>query len=293
MLIKGTHLMFKKFFEYIAMTFFAFFTALNYSVFVFPNKFAPAGIDGICTMVQDLLNINMGYLSLFVNIPLIIAAFFILSRDFAIKSTIFVVSFSLSIILLKSIDISRLHYVTNTGTSIVLSPIAAGTIRGILYAVTLRLNGSGGGIDIIAALIKKNKPHLNFMNILFFINMLIALSSYFVYDMMIEPVICSMLYSFINSNVSNSLRLSKIEAVKFEIIASDAQELCSDISSKTHQKATIINAQGAYTGNNRTIILCVAEKEKAPYVEDLILNYPDCVVFKSTVTNSISGIGYK
>lgn len=285
--------MFKKFFEYIAMTFFAFLTALNYSVFVFPNKFAPAGIDGICTMIQDISNINMGYLALFVNIPLIIAAFFILNRDFAIKSTIFVLSFSLSMILLKHIDISKFYYATNTGTSIVLSPIAAGTIRGILYSVTLRFNGSGGGIDIIAALIKKNKPHLNFMNILFFINMLIALSSYFVYDMMIEPVICSMLYSFINSNISNTIRLSKIESVKFEIITSDAQELCSDISSKTHQKATIIDAQGAYTGNNRKIILCVAEKEKAPYVEDLILKYSDCIVFKSTVSNSISGIGYK
>lgn len=285
--------MFKKNFEYITMTFFAFFAALNYSIFVFPNKFAPAGIDGICTMIQDISNINMGYLSLFVNIPLIIAAFFILNRDFAIKSTIFVVSLSLSIILLKYIDISSLYYVTNTGTSIVLSPIAAGAIRGIIYAVTLRFNGSAGGIDIIAALIKKNKPHLNFMNILFFINMLIALSSYFVYDMMIEPVICSMLYSFINSNISNTLRLSKLESVRFEIITSNAQELCSDISDKTHQKATIINAQGAYTGSNRKIILCVAEKEKAPYIEDLILRYSDCIVFKSTVSNSISGIEYK
>ena len=285
--------MFKKIFEYIAMTFFAFLAAVNYSVFVFPNKFAPAGIDGICTMIQDLSNINMGYLALFINIPLIIAAFFILSRDFTIKSTIFVVSFSLSIILFKYIDISRFYYATNTGTSIVLSPIAAGTIRGIIYAVTLMFNGSAGGIDIIAALIEKNKPHLNFMNILFFINMLIALSSYFVYDMMIEPVICSMLYSFINSNISNTLRLSKIESVRFEIITSNAQELCYDISSKTHQKATIINAQGAYTGSNRKIILCVAEKEKAPYIEDLILKYSDCIVFKSTVSNSISGIKYK
>ncbi|MBR3792225.1 MAG: YitT family protein, partial [Clostridia bacterium] len=58
--------MLKRFFEYMLMIIFAFLSALNYSVFIFPNKFAPAGIDGICTMIQDVSNISMGYLSLVV-----------------------------------------------------------------------------------------------------------------------------------------------------------------------------------------------------------------------------------
>ena len=72
--------MLKRFFEYMLMIIFAFLSALNYSVFIFPNKFAPAGIDGICTMIQDVSNISMGYLSLVVNIPLVIAAFPFVAR---------------------------------------------------------------------------------------------------------------------------------------------------------------------------------------------------------------------
>lgn len=285
--------MLKRFFEYMLMIIFAFLSALNYSVFIFPNKFAPAGIDGICTMIQDVSNISMGYLSLVVNIPLVIAAFLILNHDFAIKSTVFVISFSLWIILFKYIDISRLYYLTDTGTSIVLAPVAAGTIRGILYALILKFNGSAGGIDIIAALIKKNKPHLNFMNILFFINLLISLSSFFVYGMVLEPVICSILYSFINSYTSNNMRSASMnKTIKYEIITPDAKEVYEDILNKTNQSATIIDAQGAYTGTDTKIVLCVAKKEKAPYIEDLVLKHPGCVVFKSTVSNTISDIGY-
>ena len=33
-------------------------SAVNYAVFIFPNQFAPAGLDGLCTMFQDITGIN-------------------------------------------------------------------------------------------------------------------------------------------------------------------------------------------------------------------------------------------
>ena len=47
---------------------------VNYEIFVFPNAFAPAGINGLATMLQYLLHINIGYLSLLINLPLILLA---------------------------------------------------------------------------------------------------------------------------------------------------------------------------------------------------------------------------
>lgn len=265
----------------------AFFSAVNYSVFVFPNSFAPAGIDGICTMIQDISKINMGYLAFFLNIPLMIAAFFFLNKDFALKSTVYVISFSASLIFLKFIDISAFEYITDTGTSIVLAPIASGTIRGILYNYTLKLNGSSGGVDIIAALVKKKRPHLNLMNIIFFFNILVALSSYFVYGMKPEPVICSIIYSFLTSYTSNNIGSSENETVKFEIITPDSEKLCADISTALNQTATIMDAQGAFSGSDTKVIICVVKKIQVPQLEDIIAKYQNCVVFKTIVNNSV------
>ena len=55
---------------YLFIIFNGMLCALSYRLFVFPNKFAPAGIGGITTMVQYIFNINVGYLTLLINVPL-------------------------------------------------------------------------------------------------------------------------------------------------------------------------------------------------------------------------------
>lgn len=275
----------KSFIQFSVVMLLAFLSATNYAIFVFPNSFAPSGIDGICTMIQDVTKVSMGYLSFLVNIPLIIVAFFYLNREFAVKSTIYVLTFSISVIVLRHINISVFSYHTDTGTSIVLAPVAAGVIRGILYVLTLKLNASSGGVDIIAAILKKHKPHLDIMNIIFGINLLIALSAYFVYGMKFEPVICSIIYAFITSNISSSIRSSANETVKFEIITNDSERLCTEIANILQQTATVMDAHGAYSGTDRQMVMCVVDKTKAAHLEELLIEFPDAVVFKSIVSN--------
>ena len=276
----------KKFLTTLAMIGLAFVSAVNCCLFVFPGRFAPAGVDGVCTMIGDVLNINMGYFSLMANVPLIICALLFLNRDFAVKSTVFVLSFSLSVIFMKRVDFSA--YYLPVG---IFPPIAAGVIRGMLYFLTIKLNGSAGGIDIISALIKRKKPHLNLMTIIFVVNMTIAACSYFVYGMNFEPVICSVIYAFITSSVCDKLRGMGTETVKFEIITREPERLCAAITGNLHQKATIIDAHGAYSGDDTKMVLCVVKKKDVPYVEELIKREA-CVTFKSPVSDSIAGVTY-
>ena len=42
--------------HFCALTLIAVVMAFNYAIFVFPNRFAPAGLDGLCTMVQDVFD---------------------------------------------------------------------------------------------------------------------------------------------------------------------------------------------------------------------------------------------
>ena len=68
--------MVKKAFTYFAIVLTALMCAMNYQLFVFPNQFAPAGINGVATMIQYSLGINVGYMSLLINIPLAALVFF-------------------------------------------------------------------------------------------------------------------------------------------------------------------------------------------------------------------------
>jgi len=261
-------------------------SALNYAIFIFPNRFAPAGIDGICTMIQDITGISIGYLSLLVNIPLLIIAWIRLDRDYAIKNSVFILAFSAAAAILSEIDLSAFQYHTENSTSIVLAPIASGVIRGIIYAITLGLNGASGGIDIIAALIRRKAPHFNLMNIIFAINMSVSISSYFVYGHQLEPVICGILYFYITSQTSSHIQSTKKENAKIEIITPDATDLCNEITGTLQLSATVIDSHGAYSGTINKMVVCIAEKKHMPRIKAVVDHFPGAIYFISTVTES-------
>ena len=276
---------FKSFGSMLFIALLAAAAALNYAIFIFPNQFAPAGIDGLCTMVQYLSGISIGYLSLVVNIPLLIVAYIKLDREYTVRTTVFILVFSAVSAILSELDLSAFAYQTDH-TSIVLAPIASGVMRGIIYALSIKFNACSGGLDIIAALIRKKSPHFNLMNVIFTLNMVVVVISYFVYGYHLEPVICGILYFYIVSQTSSHIQLSGKENVKIEIITADAGALCVDITEKLHLRATVLDAHGAYSGNANKMVVCIAPKKAIPHIKDAVSHYPGAIYFESTVTES-------
>ena len=80
------HRLFKIIRSYSLVAVLAIVMALSYQLFVFPNAFAPAGINGLATMVQYLFDFSIGYMSLLINLPLILLA---LSPNAFIQTLIF------------------------------------------------------------------------------------------------------------------------------------------------------------------------------------------------------------
>ena len=106
----------KKVSTYLVIAGLALVCALNYQLFVFPNRFAPAGLNGICTMIQHLFHISVGYLSLLINIPLAIWIFFKVEKSIAVRSMLYVMVFSLTLLALDHVDLSAFAYETENGT---------------------------------------------------------------------------------------------------------------------------------------------------------------------------------
>ena len=68
--------------------------AFTYQLFIVKNNFAPAGINGIATMIQYKTGFSIGYMSLIINVPLCSLAYFFVNRDFAKKSLLFCLVYS-------------------------------------------------------------------------------------------------------------------------------------------------------------------------------------------------------
>ena len=277
----------KKGITYLLIIGLAMLNATSYQLFIFSNRFAPAGLNGICTMIQHIFGINVGYLSLIINFPLAIWTYFKVGRSMAVRSMLYVVAFSLSLIVLEWVDLSAFAYETANGTSKILGPLVAGLINGVVYSTLVRTSGSSGGTDFIAAIIHKDRPELNFFYSVFTINVLVASASYFVFDYQIEPVILCIMYSFMSTTVSDKMMRSGRSAVRCEIITDYPQEISADIISKLHHSATLLPAKGMYSGRETNILVCIVNKTQLAALSTIIKAYPRTFAVMSSVSEVV------
>ena len=265
----------KKAWTYLVIIFLALGASLNYEIFVFPNQFAPSGLNGICTMIQYITGISVGYLSLLINVPLALWCYFEVSKPMATRSMVYVITFSIGILILDRIDLSFLHYATENGTSKILGPLVAGVIQGYVYSILMKASAYTGGTDFIAAIVHKRNPNKSVLGFSFSINVFIAISSYFVYGYQMEPVILCILYSFMSSTVGERLQKSGKEAICFEIITDYALEITGDIIARTGHSTTLIPAVGMYSGKETNMLICVVNKSQAAAVTEICRSYPN------------------
>lgn len=273
----------KKVWTYFVIACLAFAAAVNYELFIFPNSFAPSGINGICTMIQHVFGISVGYLSLLVNIPLAIWVYVEVSKPMAMRSMVYVVVFSVALLILDHVDLSPFAYATDNGTSKILGPLVAGIIMGYCYNLLIKASAYAGGTDFIAAIIHKRNPNKSVLGMSFIMNAIVAVGSYFVYDFQMEPVILCIIYSFASSTVGERLTKSGREAIRFEIVTDHPGEISKEIIQKIHHTTTLIPAKGMYSGRETNVLICIVNKTQAATVSRIVRRYPRTFAIMSQV----------
>lgn len=273
----------KKVWTYFVIAAVAFFAAVSYELFVFPNAFAPSGLNGICTMIQYVSGISVGYLSLLINLPLALWCYLSVSRPMAVRSMVYVVVFSVSLLVLDHVDLSVIAYSTENGTSRIMGPLVAGIIMGFCYSVLIRASAYTGGTDFVSAIIHKHHPEKSVFSLSFTINAIVAIGSFFVYDYKMEPVIMCIVYSFASSTVGERFLKSGRSAMRFEIVTDHPDEVCSDIIQVLHHSATKVRAVGAFTGKETWIVMCVINNAQTEILANIVRKYPNTFAMMSPV----------
>ena len=258
---------------------------VNYELFVFPNAFAPAGINGLATMLQYLLHINIGYLSLLINLPLILLAWKKVDPDFARKTLAFVLAFSGATLLLGQLDLSGIAY--DSGSSAILGPVAAGVINGAVYGLTIRQNGSTGGTDIVAAWVRKKHPEASLVWLIFILNAAVAVLSFFVYGYQFEPVIPCLIYCYLSSSISDAILKGGKAAMKFEVITREPEELSHQLMEQLHHGVTVLQAEGMYSETPRYLLICVVNRHQVVQFQEVLTRFPGTFAYVSGVNETL------
>ena len=270
------------------ITFSAILLAFVYYVFIITNNFAPAGLNGIATMIQYKTGFSISYMSLLINVPLSVLAYFLVQKDFAVKTLLFSVVYSVSFLLLQN---SSLHFIQYNalGHVTIYAVILSGVIGGVVYGTCFRNNACTGGTDVVSRYINKIRPTANFFAVTFILNCIVAISSVFVYSegvLNYKPMALCILYCFLSSFVGNLLLKTTKTAYKFTVITPCNKELITEITTTLHHGCTEMDVTGSYTGTKRTLLICVINKHQLHDFQKILSKYPDVFSYFEVVNET-------
>ena len=276
----------KKIVTYLFIIFLGLVLALGYQLFVFPNDFAPAGLNGIFTMIQYVFGFKLSNASILLNIPLFIIVYFKVSKPFATRAMAFLLSFSGSLMLLDMVDLSAFVYDTTIST--LLGPAVGGMISGFCGYYMHQMGSCCGGTEYIAKLIHKKKPSFNLFSIMFSLNVVVALMSYFVYDYKIEPVLLCIIYSYFSSSIRDNMNRKHQSALRCEIVTDEGEVLGKEIIERLHHSVTKMPGKGLYTGKEKDVLVCILNPAQLNELTKIVNRYPGSFVTVSQV-NTVMG----
>lgn len=213
------------------------------------------GIPGIGQLIRsivlkysnyDLGNIFLGAFVLLMNIPTMILGFIGVSKRFTIYSFISVLIQATMLGFIPRIDFQ----ITDTFTLAVLG----GLLTGIGIGGSLRFGTSTGGLDIIAQYLSLRKGmSVGYVSLL--LNVLIALIGGFVYGsgaIVAYTVIRIIVTTLVTDKIHTSYNFLKVE-----IITKVPEKMYDEILVKLYRGVTILKAEGAYSHDEKSILVVV------------------------------------
>ena len=271
--------------NFVLLTLSTLVMAVGIYFFKFANNFTFGGITGLAVLVARLCPISAGDLSFIANMILLLIGFIILGKKFAAKT-------AYSSILL-SVTLSALERIYPMSHPLTDQPILelafAIALPSIGSAVLFNIGASSGGTDIVAMIMKKYTS-MDIGKALLATDFIVTLAGCFVFD--IETGLYSFLglalRSFMIDGFIESLNLSKY----FNVVCSNPKPICDFIRDDLNRSATIVLAQGAFSGEDKYILLTALNRMEAIKLRNFIKeNSPDAFLLISN-TSEIIGKGF-
>lgn len=253
--------------------------------FKFANNFTFGGITGLAVTIAKFTPLSASDFSFIANILLLIIGWIILGKTFAVKTAYSTILLSVTLSVLERVY-PMSHPLTNEP---LLELVFAILLPALGSAVLFNIGASSGGTDVIAMILKKYTS-VDIGRGLMISDILCTLSAFLVFDVKtgLYSLLGLIMRSALIDNFIESLNRSKY----FHVVCSEPKEICKFIEKELGRGATLVNAKGAFTGNNKYIILTVLSPSQAVKLRNFIKeNSPGAFLLISN-TSEIIGKGF-
>ena len=271
--------------EYGTITISIWIMVIGIYFFKFPNHFAFGGITGFSTVISEMTQWSASDFTFITNMSLLVLGFIFLGRSFGLKTVYATVVMSVSLSLLE-----RICPLTKPLTSEpLLELMFAIFLPAIGTAILFNIGASSGGTDVIAMILKKYTS-VDIGKGLLASDILFTIAGFFVFD--IKTGLYSLLGLTMRSTLIDSLIESLNRSKYFHVVCSEPEPICEFIKNDLKRGATIVLAQGAFTGDDKYIILTVLSPNEAIKLRNFIKAHTTGAFLLISNTSEIIGKGF-
>lgn len=253
-------------------------------LFLDPNELAPGGVVGLSVVLSHSVGGATGSWYFILNIPIILLGWWKFGGKFII--------YSFYAISLNSIFTNMFSVFPTVTDNMLLAAIAGSVLMGTGIGLVLRIGATTGGMDIVIRLIRRKFPAIKTSTLFIVIDIIIVAISGFVFrDFNIA------MFAFItvvlNGRVMDYILYGSDEAGLIYIVSDESQRILSRILKELEIGATLLTGKGAYSSQEKQIIMCVIKRRRIPRLEEIVKQEDSRAFMIVTSASEIYGEGYK
>lgn len=258
--------------------------AAGFQFFLYPNSIIVGGVSGIAMIINYLIGLPVGIMTIVLNIPLFIIAWKHFGGKFIISSLVGMLLSSLLVDLLATLNYSP------TG-DMLLACIIGGAIKGFGLGIIYYAGATTGGTDIIAKFVRLRFPYINFGTIVLLTDAVIIIAFALIFDR-VEAAMYAVIAMFVVSKVIDLVLYGIDNSSVCYIISENSEQLIKDITDKLHRGVTILSGEGAYSHKDKQVLLCVIKRTQIADIRKIIKNIDENAFFIVSDAKNVFGKGF-
>ena len=274
-------------YKYIPMIFMIILGAalggIAFNIFLIPHKLLSGGVGGIALILNYIFGLNPGVLIFIFNIPIFIAGYKFLDKEFIFLSLVGMTAFSVSI---DAFSFLRdIVFIDDT----LLSCLYGGVLSGVGAGIVFRNRASQGGIDIIAVIVKKHFS-MNIGSTSLIINIIIVAIASMFYGL--KLAMYTLVSMYVTSVVMDRVQQGFERSKSVMIITDNEQKVADEIIKTLGRGVTYLEGEGAYTGNQKRVIYCIVSMSQLSKLKHIVHEADSKAFMAVSDTAEVLGYGF-
>lgn len=260
--------------------------------FIAPNNIAPGGASGVAIILNYLFGLPIGTTTFLINVPLLLLALKYLGRGFTIKTLRTVAINTIIIDLAVTPVAQRYGLILHGDNQRLLGALFGGVLLGAGLAVIFLRDSTTGGTDIAGRLLQLRYPHIQMGRAMMICDAAVLLVSIFVFRS-IESGLYGLITIFVHSHVIDSILYGVDKGTMAVIVSKDSRGIAEKVLSEMDRGATLLKGVGAYSGEDKEVLLCAVRKQQFHKLKTLAYEVDPLAFIIVTEAGEIYGEGFK